>query len=84
MSAAYYVHVPAGSGALRFLDPTSRLRMHEPLPRPDKVNAINRHRQRFEAHAGDLFVFPAWLEHEVERNSSSEDRIGLAMNFDLR
>ncbi len=84
VSAAYYIHVPEGSGALRFFDPTARLRMHEPRPRPDRVNVINRHGQRFVVRAGDLLLFPAWLEHEVGRNSSSEDRIGLGMNFDLR
>ena len=30
---------------------------------------------------GDLLVFPAWLPHEVETNTSDRDRINISMNI---
>ncbi len=30
---------------------------------------------------GDLIVFPAWLPHEVETNTSNKDRINISMNI---
>ena len=31
-----------------------------------------------------LVIFPAWLEHEVGENKTSEDRISISFNIMLR
>jgi uncharacterized protein (TIGR02466 family) len=34
--------------------------------------------------AGKLIIFPAWLEHYVEPNTSTEERISIAFNINIK
>ena len=32
---------------------------------------------------GDLFIWPAWIPHKVDRNESDRQRINLAFNINI-
>jgi len=34
-----------------------------------------------DAKAGDLIIFPGWLQHSVDTNMSKEDRISISFNL---
>ena len=37
----------------------------------------------FEPNDGDLFIWPSWIPHEVDQNTSNKQRINIAFNIDL-
>ena len=78
MSGVFYIKVPKDSGKLVFTN-DALIRFF-----PLKVNNFNSNNSqvwRFEPEESMLYLFPAWLKHEVTPNSSNEDRISIAFNF---
>ena len=76
VSGVYYVKVPEDSGRIRFFD-----------PRPSLIhNSLDwRYYNHFEYHyiepkEGQMIFFPSWLEHDVERSKSDEERVSIAFN----
>ena len=81
-SGVYYVAAGPDSGGLVLHDPrdgapilsrywelsTEQTTLTDPAP-------------RVEARAGDLHVFHAWVQHEVQPNQATEDRISISFNF---
>jgi uncharacterized protein (TIGR02466 family) len=84
-SGVYYVAAGPDSGALVLHDPRDGapiLSRHWELstaltPLTDPAPAVT-------ARAGDLHVFHAWVQHEVQVNRSSEDRISISFNFTVQ
>jgi len=82
LSGVYYVAAGPESGGLVLHDPrdgapilsrywelsTEQTTLTDPAP-------------AIEARTGDLHVFHAWVQHEVQPNRAAEDRISISFNF---
>ena len=83
-SGTYYVKCPEQvGGAIVFLHPATNFQYHI---NPDLVtdwNDFTSGNYRFSPAAGDLIIFPSYLNHYVEPNSADEDRISIAFNAGL-
>ena len=83
-SFVYYVRVPENSGVLRVADPRIRRGMS---PNEDFLKNLDNPSQHGEylitSGEGKLVIFPAWLEHWVEPNFSSDPRISISGNMSL-
>ena len=71
LSGVFYLHVPANSGRLIFVNPAVRsdghlLRKSNYAVNPERLACI---------------MFPSWLEHYVEPNLSDEERISISFNI---
>ncbi len=76
LSGCFYLDTPENSGRISFADPRPGA-VYAPLEMAGKMssNAI-----KTQPQAGQLIIFPSWLEHSVEMNTSSENRVSIAMN----
>jgi uncharacterized protein (TIGR02466 family) len=81
ISGVYYVSVPPGAqepgeaGKISFYDPRPRATMNQ-LPYQST-------RQRITPSAGDMYLFPSWLEHSVAPFQGPGERICIAFNAKL-
>ena len=64
------------SGRLLIKDPRPAVYFHNLLPQAGEEIVI-------EPEEGLMVFFPGFLEHSVELNKSSQDRISVAFNFNL-
>lgn len=79
ISGVYYPRVPENSGQIVFTDP--RIQAHViTLPVTRKTALTSRHIKRT-PQAGEFILFPSWLEHSVDVNSSGEERVSVAFNI---
>jgi uncharacterized protein (TIGR02466 family) len=76
LSGSYYLAVPEGAGALIFRDPRPGVVLN-PFPGRGVHCQPN---IEIRPQAGQLLVFPHWLEHRVEPNAGDTPRITVAMN----
>ena len=84
-SFVYYVKVPEKSGKLVFVDP--RVRRLNSVVRGWIANHNNPFTHDiFKAipEEGLLILFPGWLEHYVQYNSSTQPRISISGNVKMR
>jgi|TARA_R100001443_G_scaffold108633_3_gene119259 uncharacterized protein (TIGR02466 family) len=80
-SGVYYVKAPKNCGHLKIDDPRSIALMSRPRLK-NKEHPMRLWREAsFEAIAGRLIMFPAWLTHCVDPNMSDELRISVSFNF---
>lgn len=81
LSACYYLQVPAGSGPLVLRDPRpgALLSPWQGSLRPNAGSEIS-----ITPEAGQLLVFPNWLEHGAEAHAADESRISIAINAVVR
>lgn len=75
-SGCYYLQVPEHSGGIAFHDPRagavySPLRCDGPFGSDEQV---------LMPKAGQLVLFPSWLEHSVQPNESNATRISIPIN----
>ena len=84
-SFVYYVKVPKNSGNLVLVDPRTR------RPRSVIKGWIENHNNPFTHDifraiptTGMMILFPGWLEHYVEYNSSKQPRISISGNVEMR
>lgn len=71
--AVYYLQA-TGTGDIVFYNPnnvTDSCNLFAPFTSTIAITPVE----------GDLIVFPAWLPHEVETNTSNKDRINISMNI---
>jgi uncharacterized protein (TIGR02466 family) len=73
ISGAFYVEVPAGSGAIRFEDPRLPLMMAAP-PRADSFVTV-------QPRPGLLLMWESWLRHEVLSGTGRGERLSISFNF---
>ena len=81
ISAAYYVSAHDNCGDIVFYDPRpSRVYKHPIAKSPNKLNAtVN----SIKPEAGMLVLFPSYLDHSVNPNLSTENRIVISFNLSL-
>ena len=81
LSGVFYVKVPEDSGRICFHDP----RPHISTAPDMKYYNNGDNAWCLETEPNVLLIFPPWLEHSVEVNESSENRISIAFNlFNLK
>ena len=85
LSGVYYVQAGEKSGRLQFRDPRAAKRM-SPWPVDSAEQSDQRHWDRvsYQPVPGRLILFPSWLEHDVEANLSSSERISISFNMGLQ
>lgn len=78
-SGVYYVSVPSPEcGSIYFRDPRVASRMMTyPVTAATEFTASE---LRMPPEEGRMYVFPGWLEHGVDENQSSYDRISISFN----
>lgn len=86
VSGVVYIRVPENSGKINFINPAriaiagyvDEFAIEGEIPR-----GPNSELWHFEPVAGDLLLFPSWLEHYVEnnQNANNEPRISIAFNI---
>ena len=84
-SFVYYVKVPKNCGSLVLVDP--RIRRSASVIREFIENHDNPFTHDIfiaQPPQGSLILFPAWLEHYVEYNSSKQPRISISGNVEMR
>jgi uncharacterized protein (TIGR02466 family) len=81
LSACYYLQVPQGSGPLVLRDPRpgAMLSPWQGSLRPNNGSEIS-----IAPLAGQLIVFPNWLEHSAEVHGGVEPRISIPINAALK
>tara|TARA_R100000664_G_scaffold25391_1_gene35368 strand:+ start:599 stop:1192 length:594 start_codon:yes stop_codon:yes gene_type:complete len=83
LSGVYYLKVPPKSGNLVFLEPKPQAEVLSP-PKNENASIHLAHSVSWEPKENTLIFFPSWLQHEVQFNSSKEDRIILSFNINWR
>jgi uncharacterized protein (TIGR02466 family) len=79
LSVVYYLQADEGANTITFHDPRPvvgliRPPRHEPTHETaETINLI--------VNPGDLVIFPHWLVHSVEANTSERERISIACNI---
>jgi uncharacterized protein (TIGR02466 family) len=80
ISGVYYVRAPKHGGNIQFLDVRSaHLMTRQGFADPDKPltwEAIT-----MTPETGRLYMFPAWLPHQVKPNMSPQDRLIISFNL---
>ncbi len=77
-SGVYYVQTHAGSDTINFHDPRSQTGIIRPSV--TELTAENTDQVVVKVKDGTLLVFPAWLPHSVDANSSDKPRISIGFN----
>ena len=81
LSAAYYVTAKEGCGDIIFYDPRPGKVYKHPLS--NKPNLLNAHNNGVKPEPGMLVLFPSYLEHSVNPNTSNHERIVISFNISL-
>jgi uncharacterized protein (TIGR02466 family) len=79
LSGVYYVKTPAGSESITFTDPRVQKVVIEPSF--EESTAMNSTIVNLDVVAGSLILFPSWLQHDVGRNKSKDERVSIAFNL---
>jgi|TARA_B100002052_G_C15811461_1_gene566065 hypothetical protein len=75
---AFYMRKPTGSGDILFRDPLDIAWWS--YPRELRKRSLW---QSVDVEEGDVLIFPGWLRHKTEPNTTDEDRIVLSANFSV-
>jgi uncharacterized protein (TIGR02466 family) len=85
-SGVYYVQASDSGGKIEFIDPRTALIMNQPKYRDKKKRPREcRTKVTFKPVAGRMFIFPSWLYHGVDPNTSKKtgragDRVIMSFN----
>jgi uncharacterized protein (TIGR02466 family) len=79
LSGVYYLSVHPGADTINFHDP----RPQTGVIRPPVVELTSQNTDQVvvAVRNGTLLMFPAWLEHSVDANTSKEERISVSFNI---
>lgn len=79
LSGVYYVRTRAGADTINFFDP----RVQTGIIRPPVVEltAENTDQVVVKVRNGTLLLFPAYLRHSVDPNTSTEERVSVSFNI---
>ena len=85
LSGVLWIKTPKNSGNLVFTSPNlfNRYEELDSYTKEFKYNSNSYMTYYFRPMEGRLLIFPSSLEHEVEKNKSSEDRISYSFNIKL-
>ena len=78
MSAVYYVQIPNDDSPLTFQDPRPARLMDF-----QRTSLVNDEYFNHRCKVGELVLFPAWLPHFVNPNTSDDLRISISFNMHL-
>ena len=81
ISAAYYVRAPKNCGDIVFYDPRPAPVFSH--PKSNNPNSLNCMVNSITPVEGSLVLFPSYLDHSVNANLSSEERIVISFNIKL-
>jgi uncharacterized protein (TIGR02466 family) len=79
LSGVYYVRVQSGADAINFHDPRSQTYVIRPPV--TELTAENTDQVVVRVTNGMLLMFPSYLEHSVDINTSAEERISVSFNI---
>lgn len=82
-SGVYYVKCTEDSGNIVFIHPSKSQQYHVKNENIEKFDNILASSWSVIPKESKLVIFPAWLEHYVEPNRISEERISIAFNIDI-
>lgn len=68
-----YLQLPKNSGYIEYRDPLDQLKVNTPTYENASFYEVP-------AVTGDILIFPGWLKHRTQPNSSDEDRIVMTIN----
>lgn len=78
LSGVYYVQTGPGADSINFHDP--RVQTGVIRPPVTELTAANTDQAVVRVRDGALLLFPAYLEHSVDANQSSRERISVSFN----
>jgi uncharacterized protein (TIGR02466 family) len=78
LSGVYYVRTHVGADTINFHDPRNQTAIIRPPV--VKLTAENTDQVVVRVKNGTLLVFPSWLQHSVDVNTSEEERISISFN----
>jgi uncharacterized protein (TIGR02466 family) len=79
LSGVYYVKTSAGSDTINFHDPRAQTGVIRPPV--TALTAENADQVVVGVKNGTLLLFPAYLEHSVDRHTSDEERVSVSFNL---
>ena len=79
LSGVYYVQTGVGASTINFHDPRSQTGIVRPPVR--ELTADNADQVVIQIEVGTLLLFPAWLQHSVDENQSTAERISIGFNI---
>lgn len=83
-SGVYYIKADGDEGNIRFCHPSPAKQMSWIKPYFREPNhETNASEWYFTPEENTLYVFPSWLEHYVEMNYTSKNRISLSFNINI-
>jgi uncharacterized protein (TIGR02466 family) len=77
ISAVYYFKKPVNSGNIEFVDPLEYVKRMVPIHHYSELDSY----QQIPAEQFDLILFPSWLKHRTQKNTTTEERVAVSMNF---
>ena len=82
LSSVYYVQTQPGADTINFHDP--RIQTSIMRPPVTQLTGENTDQAVVQVRNGTLLLFPAWLPHSVDANSSDQSRISVSCNIMFR
>ena len=79
LSGVYYVRTHPGTDTINFHDPRSQASVIRPPV--TELTAENTDQVVVRVRNGTLLMFPSYLEHSVDANTSEEERISISFNI---
>jgi uncharacterized protein (TIGR02466 family) len=79
LSAVYYVRTAPGADTINFHDP--RLQTGILRPPVTELTDANTDQVVVRVKDGTLLLFPAWLQHSVDENTSGQERVSISFNI---
>jgi uncharacterized protein (TIGR02466 family) len=83
ISGVLYLEVPENSGAILFHNPLETRRVTNTFF--DRIkkeeNEYNFSHVKYEPIVGEMLIFESWLQHTVQQNHSTENRISISFNI---
>ncbi len=79
LSGVYYVRTHPGTDTINFHDPRSQTSVIRPPV--TELTAQNTDQVVVRVRNGTLLMFPSYLEHSVDANTSAEERISISFNI---
>jgi uncharacterized protein (TIGR02466 family) len=79
LSGVYYLRTYPGADTINFHDPRNQTGIMRPPV--VELTAQNTDQVVVRVKNGTLLVFPSWLQHSVDANTSEEERISISFNI---
>lgn len=84
LSGVFYVEVPENSGAIRFFNPNLLYSLESFKQREFLDKSFEYSCYLWNPSEGEIILFPSSLQHDVDINNSSSNRISIAFNIRLQ